>query len=500
MPIFLVGLSHRTAPVEIREKLTLVDCSLRMALEDLPLGPATSPFPPVNAQAIPQEIPYVNGASQNGKPLPDGSHAGISVLQEAVIISTCNRLEIYGVSSDSQNAGQKVRRFLSRFQGIPDEELIPHIYFQTGREVTQHLMRVTAGLDSMILGEPQILGQVSHAYQEALTVGTAGPILSHLFTQAIHAGKRARTETAISRHTTSVSHAAVLLAKDRVPDLATARVLLVGAGEMADLAADALVQQGAGHFRCINRTHSRAIELAERVGGEALSWYHLPEALTWADVVFTATGAPHTVIHRSDVAPILALRPERPLTFIDMAVPRDVETAIDSLDGVTCYDIDHLQATLDSNLAQRQAAIPDVESILAQECEQFMEWLNGRRVVDTIVDLRRKATEVARTEVDEALSRLRDLDEREQEVINRMAHRLVNKLLHQPTVRLKSHAATGNGHTYAHMLRDLFGLEHRPDANLTQTNGIQAGGGQANGVKTNGIMSAATIGRGLGDD
>lgn len=444
MPIFLVGLSHHTAPVQIREKLTLSDCSLRMALEDLPMAAAT-------AQADRLD------RARNGL---DGTIQTPQTIQEAVIISTCNRLEIYGTAPDPDAAWDQIAGFLGRLQDIPLAELSPHLYCKRERDAVAHLMRVTAGLDSLILGEPQILGQTGYAYEQAQVVGVTGPILSHLFAQAIHAGKRARSETAISRHTTSVGHAAVLLAKEKMADLAEMRVLMVGAGEMADLAADALIRHGAQHFRCINRTHSRAVELAQRVNGIALSWYDLPEALAWADLIFTATGAPHTVIHASDVAPILAQRPDRPLTLIDMAVPRDVEEAVGRLPGVTCHNIDDLQATLDANLAQRVAAIPDVEQILAEEVEHFQEWLHGRRVVDTIVDLRRRAEAVARGEVDDALSRLGHLDAREQEVVTRLAHRLVNKLLHEPTVRLKSHAANGNGFTYAHMVRDLFGLEN----------------------------------------
>ncbi|MCC7448528.1 MAG: glutamyl-tRNA reductase [Anaerolineae bacterium] len=427
MSIVLVGLNHRTAPVELREQLSLTGCALQMALEELHI------------------------ANQ-----PESQSA---VVQEAVIVSTCNRLEIYAVVGGDANRGwATIERFLTNLQGIAPEALHPHLYFMDEHTAVEHLMRVAAGLDSMILGEPQILGQVTQAFGDAKLAGATGPVLSHLFAQAIHAGKRARTETAISRHTTSASHAAALLAQQKIGDLRTARVLVVGAGEMAELAVHALQFHGAVDITCINRTYSRAEELAQRIGGQAMNWYHLDAALIQSDVVITATGAPHIVIYADYVARILPKREGRPLVFVDIAVPRDVEESVGELTGVQCYDIDDLELAVDTNVAQRQAAIPQVERIMEQEAVNFREWLNSRRVVPVITDLRRKADDIAAAEVAQMLHRLKGLDEREQDMLYQLAHRIVNKLLHEPTIRLKAYAAGGNGYGYAHAMRELFAL------------------------------------------
>jgi glutamyl-tRNA reductase len=264
----------------------------------------------------------------------------------------------------------------------------------------------------------------------------------------------------------SVSHAAALLLEERIGSLTEAKVLLVGAGEMAEMAARALEGRGAAHVRCINRTYASAEALAHRLGGQAVNWYYLHDALAWADGVLTATAAPHTVIGTSEVEPALAKRDGRPLTMIDIAVPRDIDDAVGGLAGIDLYDIDDLQTTVDENLAQREAAIPAVEAICTDEVACFMEWVRSRGAVPTIVDLRQKAVEVAEAELERALNRLDGLSEHEQEVISTMAHRIVNKLLHEPTVRLREHAANGNGVAYAHTVRDLFALEeahHDPD-------------------------------------
>jgi glutamyl-tRNA reductase len=429
MSILLVGLNHRTAPVELREQFSFTGCGLQMALEDLHIQ---------------------NRPGQSNPP---------AALHEAVILSTCNRLEIYAVVAGGAARGQAiVEDFLAHLQGIESNRLRPHLYAMEEASAVEHLMQVAAGLDSLILGEPQILGQVTQAFSDAQAAAKTGPILSHLFASAVHAGKRARTETAISRHTTSVSHAAALLAQEEIGDLRQAHTLIVGAGEMAELAAQAMHMHGAQDITCINRTYSKAEELANQVGGRALNWYHLSEALTWADVVLSATGAPHTVIYAADVDQILPHRGGRPLIFIDIAVPRDVEENVEELPTVQRFDIDDLEITLDANLAQRQAAIPQVQAIVSAEAADFMEWLQYRQVARVIADLRQKAEALAEAEIEQALQRLPGLSEHEQKVVTLLAHRIVNKLLHEPTVRLKSRAASGNGYSYAHAVRELFML------------------------------------------
>jgi glutamyl-tRNA reductase len=418
--IILVGLNHRTAPVELREQLALSGCALHMALEEL-----TVAAPPIH---------------------------------EHVILSTCNRMEVYAVAGSAADGWATIEKFLSEVQNIPLETLHPHLYFLSDDAAVAHLMRVAAGLDSMVLGEPQILGQVTQALSDAQTVGSVGAVLSHLFTTAIHAGKRARSETAISRYTTSVSHAAALLIADRLNGLRDRRVLVIGAGEMAVLAAKALSAHGAEGLRFVNRTFTRAEALAQQFNGEAHSWYHLHDALAWADVVVTATGAPHTVLYVRDVEQALDHRAGRPLLIVDIAVPRDVEEAVGLLPDVERCDIDALQAAVDSNMAQRQAAVPQVEAILAAEQAGFDHWLRSRQVAPVIAELQRWARSIAEVEATLAVNRL-GADERHLEaVINKMAHRLVSKLLHEPTIRLKGYAAEGHGHGYAHAVRELFGL------------------------------------------
>jgi glutamyl-tRNA reductase len=426
MSIILVGLNHRTAPVELREQLSMAGCGLGMALEELRARASTE------------------GA----------------LLKESVILSTCNRLEVYAVAPEPEKGGEAIEHFLTRLQGIPPDVLTPHLYRLRGAEAIEHLMRVASGLDSMILGEHQILGQAAKALDEAQSAGICGSVLSHLFAQAIHTGKRARSETAISRQTNSISHAAAKLAQAEVGDLAEAQVLIIGAGEMAELAAAAMQMRGAQQIACINRTYLSAEELAQQVGGRALNWYHLTSALTDADVVITATGAPHTVLHAHEVEPVLSARQGRPMLIIDVAVPRDVEEAVGRLPGVKRYDIDDLQAALDDNLAQRQAAVPDVERIIAQELTSFLEWLHSREVAPVISDLHRQAVAMVEAEIERALNKLDGLSPEEQKIISQLGYRIANKLLHEPTVRLKACAAEGNGTSYAHAIRELFALDN----------------------------------------
>lgn len=434
MQIIAVGLNHRTAPVALREQMSLASCGLRMALEEL------------NGSARP------SAASDNA----------ISKrydLKESVILSTCNRLEIYGVvASEAESGWRSLEQFLAGLQGVPEEELQPHLYHLVGKEAIVHLMKVAAGLDSMILGEPQILGQVSKAQSEARSAGTTGPVLSHLFDMAAHTGKRARTETDIGRHTTSISHAAAQLVTEEIGDLGQLHMLIVGAGEMAEVAAQALQSRGAGQLSFINRTYSRAETLAGDFNGRALNWYHLPAALTMADAVICATGAPHIVIHESDVLSVLPERSDRPLLFVDIGVPRDVEERVGLLPGVQRFDIDRLQSVVDDNLAQRQAAIPDVETIIDEEALRFDSWLQGRQVLPVLLELRRKAKNIAEAELERNQYVLDEMAPEHQEFINRMVQRIVNKMLHEPTVRLKASAAEGNGVEYAHVLRELFDL------------------------------------------
>jgi glutamyl-tRNA reductase len=420
--IVVVGLNHRTAPVDIREKLTLSACALQITLEDL--------------------------------------RATIGdVLQEIVILSTCNRLEVYISTPHIEQGVAVIEQFLIGLQNLESATLKAHLYVHSGDDAIQHLMRVACGLDSIILGEVQILGQVTQAFDEAHKADLTGSVLSHLFAQAIHTGKRARTETPISQYTTSVSHAGALLMLEKLNQRRDARVLIMGAGEMALLAAQALKRLAVNDLAFMNRTYTRAEALAAEFNGNAFAWHQLADALMWADAVICATGAPHLVIYRHDVETTLGQRIERPLVIMDIAVPRDVEDRVRELAGVQVYDIDDLQAVVDGNVELRRAAIPQIEMVIQQEMARFAEWYHGRQVAPVIKMLRDWAQNIAEDELDSTLRRLPDADERTRQLVSRMAHRLVNRLLHEPTSRLRIQASEGNGHDYAQAMRELFALD-----------------------------------------
>jgi glutamyl-tRNA reductase len=436
MALILLGLNYRTSPLEMRERLSFPGDRLATALYDL------------------QNNYLLEAASA---PSQRSSAAGSGC--EVVILSTCNRLEIYAVVRDIRKGWEAIEQFLMQQGSLRWGSLYDHLYRQAGHGVVEHLMRVAAGLDSMILGEPQILGQVADAFTAAQQSRTSGMVLSHLFAEALHTGKRVYTDTTISRHTTSASHAAIQLIKTRVEDLAMARILLVGAGETALLAARALQMHHVEQITCINRTQARAEHLAARVQGQALPWQALPEALIQADVLISTTSAPGVLLRMEDIRTALAGRQERPLIIMDLAVPRDVDSAVASLPGVYLYNIDDLQAALDKNLALRQAAIPHVEAILKTGVEDFLHWLHGRQVVPVLTSFRKQVADLADVEVKQALSRIEGLNQQGERAVIQAVRRVVNKLLHRPTERLKAHAASGESLIYVQALQDLFALD-----------------------------------------
>jgi glutamyl-tRNA reductase len=312
-----------------------------------------------------------------------------------------------------------------------------------------------------VLGETQILGQVSQAFAAARSQGTSGPLLTYLYSRAVHAGRRARSETEIGKGITSISHAAVALLEKELGDLAKRSVLVVGAGETAELAVQALFKHGATDVSCINRTLSSAQALAVRFDCHARPWAELAGALAATDGVITATGSPHPVIYEEDVAPVLELRKGVPLVMVDIAVPRDIDLPVGELPGVVLHDIDKLEATLDHNLSRRFAAVPKVEEIVARETQVVMEWLHGREATALVAELREYAKSVAEAELGGALRKLDGIDKNAEEVIERMANRIVSKLLHQPTRQLVSRASSEDFDAYREAVVDLFGLDHK---------------------------------------
>jgi len=421
MHIHCLGINHTTASVSLRERLAFNNDSLRAALARLGCGGLEDSF------------------------------------SELVILSTCNRIELYAVSPRFEPDALKL--FLSEARGVPADEFTPHLYQYRDEDAIRHLLRVASGLDSLVLGEPQILGQVTNALEQARGAGSSGPLLSRLFQRAIHAGKRARTETHIARNPASVSSLAASLAEKSVCNIAEAQVVILGAGEMAELAVEALRKRGAANkVLVLNRTLERAEALAKRWQAEASTFELLEEALSAADVLISSTGAPHTIINSGMVERIMNERISRPLVMIDIAVPRDVDPGCKNLPGVIVYDMDSLHARLEHSLAEREAEVPLVETILNEEADKYMEFFKSLDMLPLISDLRQQAETIRQAELNKTLRRLPGLDEAERARIEALTQALVKKLLDTPTNRLRAQANTPSAPDYADVARTLFGL------------------------------------------
>ena len=398
MPLFTAGLSHKNAPVALREQLALDDDKLRELLRDA---------------------------------------VAAGVVREAVMLSTCNRVEVYGVAEAPGAARTALFGALCRQRGVPPATVEPLLYTHEEEDAIRHAFRVAASLDSMMIGEPQILGQVKDAFALAQSCETVGPALHTLFTQAFAVAKRVRTETEIARHAVSVSFAAVELAKKIFAGLTGRAVLLVGAGKMGELAAKHLVQQGAFPIYVVNRTWSRAQDMARALSGTAVPFEELPAALAAVDIVVTSTGAPAPLITRDMVARAMHGRGARPLFFIDIAVPRDVEPGVDALEGVYCYDIDDLKQVVDSNIRERLREAQRAEALVEREVAKFKARLGDVEVIPTIVSLRERLEEIRRGEVTKTLSRLPDATPEMRAAIEALSAAIVNKVLHAPITKLR---------------------------------------------------------------
>ncbi|MGD8405853.1 MAG: glutamyl-tRNA reductase [Anaerolineales bacterium] len=420
MHIHCLGINHTTASVSLRERLAFNDDTLRAALSRLGCGGLEDWF------------------------------------TELVILSTCNRIELYAVSNCFDPDNLKV--FLSEARGVPADELTPHLYHYRDEDAIRHIMRVASGLDSLVLGEPQILGQVTTALEQARGAGSSGPLLSRLFQRAIHAGKRARTETHIARNPASVSSLAASLAEKSVHNLTQAQVVVLGAGEMAELAVEALRKRGAAKVLVLNRTLERADSLAKRWQAKASTFERLDDALLVADVLVSSTGAPHSIINPGMVKRIMETRPSRPLVMIDIAVPRDVDPGCNDLPGVAVHDIDSLYARLEHSLAEREAEVPLVEAILNEEASKFMEFFGSLDMLPLIAGMRQLAEAIRQAELNKTLRRLPDLDEAGRARIEALTQALVKKLLDTPTNCLRAQANTPSAPEYADVARTLFGL------------------------------------------
>jgi glutamyl-tRNA reductase len=419
--LFVSGMNHLTAPVEVREQLALEAEKIRDILGDL---------------------------------------HGRGSCTEVMILSTCNRVEVYGVAEAAGQAREAAWSRLGAQRGLALRDLEPLLYTKTDDEAIQHAFRVASSLDSMLLGEPQILGQVKEAFALAQAASTVGPQLHSLMSQAFNVAKKVRTETEIGRHAVSVSFAAVELGRKIFSSLEGRSVLLVGAGEMAELAARHLAEQGALPIYVANRTWVRAQELAATLGGTAVPFEELYTVMSGVDIVITSTAAREPIILTRDVGRALHGRRARPLFFVDIAVPRNVEAAVNELEDVFCYDIDDLRSVVESNLRERQREAHRAEALVTREVEQFAARLRDLEVVPTIQSLREKLETIRRAEVDKALGRLAKADDETRQVLEALSQSIINKILHAPMVKLRDSSRAGHGHRWIESISELFGLRH----------------------------------------
>jgi glutamyl-tRNA reductase len=417
--IVSLGVSHHSAPVEIREQLAISDAALETSLREL------------------VALPHVD---------------------EGVIVSTCNRVEVTAATHDGEAALHDLVSFLARSENVDQEQIRRHLTVFRGADAVRHLFRVASSLDSMVVGEPQILGQLKDSYERAAASGCAGPILHRCFHKSFSVAKRVRTETAIASRAVSISSAAVELTGKIFDTLEDKTAMLIGAGTMSELAARHLLTRGVRSLIVTNRTYDRAVDLARDFRGTPVPFAEIDRYLPMADIIIGSTAAEDYVLTVPMVEQLLQRRKYRSVFLIDMSVPRNFDPGINELDDVYLYDIDDLSSVAESNRDEREREAARAEQIIVAEVDGFCRWLGGLEVVPTIVALRRKAEQIRQHELAKTLGTLRDLGEREQRAIDAMAAAIVNKLLHSPITRLKSEATRGES-LYLSAARGLFEIE-----------------------------------------
>jgi glutamyl-tRNA reductase len=433
--LVVIGLNHRTVPLDLLERMTIDDSRLPKALHDV-----------VSREHV----------------------------SEAVVLSTCNRTEIYVVAEKFHGAYADVRNSLAELAFLPPDAFADHLYVHYDGDATRHLFEVAAGLDSAVVGEAEILGQVKHAWERARTEKTAGAALNMLFRHAVEVGKRARTETGISRNIASVSTAAVAMATERLDGLDGRRILVLGAGDMGEGMVKAVVNggvsSGAADVAIANRTWSRSVDLADRVGApaHAIRLADLNATLSGVDLLLTGTGAHSIMLEHSDLERIMATRGGRPLLIVDVAVPRDVDPTAGDLPGVTLLDMDDLRAFADAGVRERQREVVAVHAMIDDELARFRASSSARAVAPLVGLMHERADAARRAELDRHRGKLAGLDEAQMDAVEAITRGIVAKLLHEPTVNLKAAAGTPKGERLADTLRDLFGLD---------TDGQSDGGG-----------------------
>jgi glutamyl-tRNA reductase len=411
--LLLLGLNHKSAPVAVRERVAFEEPDLPAALARL---------------------------------MPGGP------IREALILSTCNRVEILTEGASLP----ELKAFLAAERGLASEEIDRYTYHYEGTAAVRHLLRVASGLDSMILGEPQILGQVRRAYSAASAAGATGPVLDRLLQHGLAAAKRIRTETGISRHAVSVAFAAVVLARKIFGELEGRSALLLGAGKMTELAARHLRSGGVTRIVVVNRTYDAAVLLAGRLGGEAVHWDDATAQLERVDVVVTGTAAPEPVLRVEHVQKAMRARRNRPLFLIDLAVPRDVEPDVNALDNVYLYDIDDLQGVIDTNLEERKREAAKASALVEREVDLFERWRQSLEVAPTIQALRDSLHELRKAELDRFRRRIGPLAPKQEDAVDALTHAIVQKILHLPIRHLKASAEAGQAAGTASLYRRIF--------------------------------------------
>ncbi|WP_349408050.1 glutamyl-tRNA reductase [Pseudalkalibacillus sp. SCS-8] len=429
MHILKVGLNHKTAPVEIREKVSFQQAELEMALRTL----------------------------RNTK----------SIL-ECVIVSTCNRTEIYAVADQLHTGRYYIKSFLAEWFTLDKDLLTPYLNIQECEDAIEHLFKVSCGLDSMVLGETQILGQVRTSFFAAQEAGTTGTVFNELFKKAITLAKRAHSETDIGENAVSVSYAAVELAKKIFDGLEKKNVLILGAGKMGELTAKHLWSNGAEEITVLNRTYEKAKELAERFKGKAYTMDELEASLLKADIVISSTGSQEYVLSKSNVSPVLKKRKGKPLFMVDIAVPRDLSPDLQDLESVFLYDIDDLEGIVEANMAERQQEAAKIKVLIEEELLAFLNWINTLGVVPIITALRKKALMIQGETMKSIERKMPDLTDRERKVLSKHTKSIVNQLLRDPITRVKELAAEPNAQQNLDLFTELFGIEEELDRVLEE--------------------------------
>lgn len=421
MNILVIGLSHKTAPVEIREKISFSEKALPDALHKLRQYPS---------------------------------------VKEGAILSTCNRVEVYSVVKDLEDGTAQVKKFFSDFHdSVNPKEITPHLYVYSAEDAVRHIFRVASSLDSMVVGEPQILGQIKDAFEYSLSNEATGVILNRLFKKAISVAKMIRTETGIAESAVSVSYTAVELAKKIFEHLEDKAVMLVGAGEMSELAAKHLKNNGVKNVMVSTRTYQRAIKLAKEFNGKATKFEDFPSEMVNADIVICSTGAPHYLIRYDMVEQIIHQRRNRPVFFIDISVPRNIDPDINKIDNVYLYDIDDLQSVVEANRKEREKEGEKAEEIIRAEVSTFSNWFKTLEVVPTIVALKEKMEDIRKAELEKTISKLKNVTNEEKKSIENMASAIVNKIIHTPLIALKQETNSDDGALYIETIRKLFNLD-----------------------------------------